>query len=48
MKRCSGWLLLVVLFLSFAVSIPQASAQADHITIAAGTDEDHALQAITN
>jgi tetratricopeptide (TPR) repeat protein len=48
MKRCSGWFLLVVLFLSFTVSIPHASAQADTIVIAAGTDEDHALQAITN
>jgi tetratricopeptide (TPR) repeat protein len=48
MKRCSGWLLLVVLFLSFTVSIPHASGQAETIVIAAGTDEDHALQAITN
>ncbi len=45
MKRCSGWFLLVVLFFSFA---PRASAQAETIVIAAGTDEDHALQAITN
>jgi tetratricopeptide (TPR) repeat protein len=28
--------------------MPRASAQVDHITIAAGTDEDKALQAITN
>jgi tetratricopeptide (TPR) repeat protein len=48
MKRCSGWLLLVVLFLAFTLSIPYASAQVDNIVIAAGTDEDHALQAITN
>jgi tetratricopeptide (TPR) repeat protein len=48
MKRCSGWLLLVVLFLSFTVSIPHACGQAETIVIAAGTDEDHALQAITN
>jgi tetratricopeptide (TPR) repeat protein len=48
MKRCSGWLLLVVLFLSTAVFIPHAVAQAETIAIAAGTDEDHALQAITN
>jgi tetratricopeptide (TPR) repeat protein len=48
MKRCSGSLILVVLFLSFAVSIPQARAQVDRITIPAGTDEDHALQAITS
>ncbi len=48
MRRCSGSTLLVVLFLSLAVSIPHASAQVDHITIGAGTDEDHALQAITS
>jgi tetratricopeptide (TPR) repeat protein len=46
MKRCIG-ALLVVLF-SFAFLISQAAAQVDHIVIAAGTDEDHALQAITN
>jgi tetratricopeptide (TPR) repeat protein len=45
MKRCSGSVLLV-LFLSFAGSIAQAGAQIDRITIGAGTDEDHALQAI--
>jgi len=28
--------------------IPHASAQVDHIVIAAGTDEDHALQAISS
>jgi tetratricopeptide (TPR) repeat protein len=48
MRRWSGSLTLVVLVLSFAVSIPYASAQGDRIAIAAGTDEDHALQAITN
>jgi tetratricopeptide (TPR) repeat protein len=48
MMRCSGSILLVVVLLSFAVSIPYASAQVDRIVIAAGTDEDHALQAITN
>jgi tetratricopeptide (TPR) repeat protein len=47
MRRCSGSILLVVLSLSFAVFIPHASAQVDHILIAAGTDEDRALQAIT-
>jgi tetratricopeptide (TPR) repeat protein len=46
MRRCSG--LLLSLFLSFAVSIPQVCAQVDRITIPAGTDEDHALQAITS
>ncbi|HEY6370784.1 MAG TPA: hypothetical protein VIX37_09410 [Candidatus Sulfotelmatobacter sp.] len=48
MRRCSGSALLVVLLLCFAVSIPHANAQVDRITIAAGTDEDHALQAITS
>jgi tetratricopeptide (TPR) repeat protein len=48
MRRCSGSLLLVVFFLSLAVCIPHARAQVDHIVIAAGTDEDHALQAITS
>jgi tetratricopeptide (TPR) repeat protein len=48
MRRCSGLLLLVVLSLSSAVFIPHASAQVDHIVIAAGTDEDRALQAITS
>ncbi len=48
MRRCSGSTLLVVVFLSFAVLLPHASAQVDRITIAAGTDEDHALQAITS
>jgi tetratricopeptide (TPR) repeat protein len=48
MRRCSGSPMLVVLFLSFAVSLPRAFAQVDRITIAAGTDEDRALQAISN
>ena len=47
MKCCSGKLIPFVLFLSLAVSIPQTFAQVDRITLAAGTDEDHALQAIT-
>jgi len=47
MRQCKlSFLLLVVL--GFAFSISQAWAQVDHIVIAAGTDEDHALQAITN
>ena len=46
MKRCKGSLLLAVL-LVIAFPISRASAQIDRITIAAGTDEDHALQAIT-
>jgi tetratricopeptide (TPR) repeat protein len=48
MRRCSGSLMLVVLVLSFAVFIPEACAQVDRITIAAGTDEDHDLQAISS
>ncbi|MFZ1138609.1 MAG: tetratricopeptide repeat protein [Candidatus Sulfotelmatobacter sp.] len=48
MRRCSGSLMLVVVFLSFAAFIAQAFAQVDRIAIAAGTDEDHALQAISN
>jgi tetratricopeptide (TPR) repeat protein len=48
MRRCSGWVVLVGLFLSLAVYIPRANAQVDRIEIAAGTDEDHALQAISN
>ncbi|SPF39291.1 exported hypothetical protein [Candidatus Sulfotelmatobacter kueseliae] len=52
MKRGYSSFLLFVL-ISFAilipaVFIPQAWAQVDHIVIAAGTDEDHALQAISN
>jgi tetratricopeptide (TPR) repeat protein len=47
MKSCSGKLFLFILFLSFATSIPQTFAQFDRITLAAGTDEDRALQAIT-
>jgi tetratricopeptide (TPR) repeat protein len=40
---------LVVVILSFSVlPVPQAKAQIDHIVIAAGTDEDHELQAISN
>lgn len=52
MKPCYVFLLHLVL-ISFAVVIPtaiipQASAQVDHIMIAAGSDEDHALQDISN
>ncbi len=48
MRRCSGSIRLAVLFLSFGYLIPGASAQVDRIVIAAGTDEDHALQAISS
>src|ERR1700740_1671950 len=47
MKRSIGLLLVSVLY-SFLFPITQASAQADHIVLAAGTDEDRALQAISN
>jgi tetratricopeptide (TPR) repeat protein len=46
MKRCIGLLLAVSFVL--ALSISQARAQVERIVIAAGTDEDHALQAINN
>jgi len=46
MKRICGGLMLVLFSLTFAIL--QATAQVDRIVIAAGTDEDHALQAITN
>jgi tetratricopeptide (TPR) repeat protein len=46
MTRCKGSLLLSVLSILFSISY--AGAQVEHIVIAAGTDEDHALQAISN
>jgi len=46
MKRCSR--LLVLPSLLFAISVLPAHAQVDRIVIAAGTDEDHALQAISS
>src|SRR5258708_2617090 len=46
MKRYAGSLVVVVSFFGF--SILQCTAQVDHIVIAAGTPEDHDLQAITN
>ena len=47
MKRYAVWLLAV--FISFfAFFILQAGAQVDHIVIAAGTPEDHDLQAVTS
>jgi tetratricopeptide (TPR) repeat protein len=45
MKRCIGSLLPVF---TVALLLSQAGAQVERIVIAAGTDEDHALQAITN
>ena len=52
MRRC-GLLLRVALFSSFSLcfftaSVFRINAQVDRIVIAAGTDEDHALQAISN
>ena len=47
MGRCKGSLLLGIV--GFVIcTISQMSAQIDRIVIAAGTDEDHALQLITN
>jgi tetratricopeptide (TPR) repeat protein len=46
MKRCIGLLLATLLVIVF--SIPQARGQVERIVIAAGTDEDHDLQAINN
>jgi tetratricopeptide (TPR) repeat protein len=48
MRRCSGCLLLVVVLFSLVLCVSDANAQVDRITIAAGTDEDHALQAISS
>lgn len=47
MKRSKQSMLLAVAF-SSALLISQAVAQIDRIVIAAGTDEDHALQTISN
>jgi tetratricopeptide (TPR) repeat protein len=45
-KRVIGWLLLLLVSLAF--SAYRVSAQVDRIVIAAGTDEDHELQTISN
>ena len=47
MRHSRGSLLLTLLF-TLLLSISQAGAQVDRIVIAAGTDEDHALQAISS
>lgn len=47
MRRSKGLLLLAVAS-SVGLLISQARAQIDHLVIAAGTDEDKALQAISN
>ena len=46
MKRCIG--LLVAVSFVLTLSISRAGAQVERIVIAAGTDEDHALQEINN
>jgi tetratricopeptide (TPR) repeat protein len=48
MKRSLGWLVLVVVFSSLPFIAPQACAQTEKIAFAAGTPEDHDLQAISN
>src|SRR6266851_2263182 len=47
MKRYAGSLVVVIVSF-FGFSILQSTAQVDHIVIAAGTPEDHDLQAITS
>ena len=47
MKSCCRWFPVVVI-LAFTTFAPIARAQVDRIVFAAGTEEDHALQAITN
>ena len=47
MRPSKGWLFLAVVF-SSAFLVSEAGAQMDRIVIAAGTDEDHALQAVAN
>ncbi len=46
MKRCIGSIFAVSSFLALSNSL--AGAQVERIVLAAGTDEDHALQAINN
>jgi tetratricopeptide (TPR) repeat protein len=48
MRRNTALPLVLFLFFSLTLCILQANAQVDHIVIAAGTDEDKALQAISN
>jgi tetratricopeptide (TPR) repeat protein len=47
MKRYGRWLVLAVIFLGWLAKLP-SRAQVSHIEIAAGTPEDHDLQAITS
>ena len=46
--RGRGLLLVALASWSLALLMEKANAQVDHIVIAAGTDEDHALQTISN
>jgi tetratricopeptide (TPR) repeat protein len=50
MPRCKGSLLFVIssVVIFFSISTPQSLAQVDRIVIAAGTDEDKALAAISS
>lgn len=51
MQRCIRSLTVPFLLVSFfvaTIAVHPVLAQVDHITIAAGTEEDHALQAISN
>jgi tetratricopeptide (TPR) repeat protein len=47
MRRYSRWLVWAVVFWGLLAKLP-SRAQVDHIVIAAGTPEDHDLQAITS
>jgi len=46
--KCYSGLILAIVFFSSLFFVAPAGAQIDHISIAAGSDEDHALQAISN
>ncbi len=48
MKRHTGSLVLIVVFIALVLLATQAAAQTDQILIPAGTPEDHELQAISN
>src|SRR6204780_1104519 len=47
MMRYGRWLVWAVIFVGLVAKLP-SGAQVDHIVIAAGTPEDHDLQAITS
>src|ERR1700688_3219375 len=48
MKHYAGSLVLIVVSLSLCLPAPQTFAQAEKIAFAAGTPEDHDLQAISS